>query len=115
MFDPVDPVPDPVDPVLEPIEPVGPIEPDFEPLSACRPSGREEVAQGRYREWVQEKFTEKYIDTSASVGLGKVRLARGMSQLTLWASLAKSLDSTKSLSWRFWSRLLIQKASRPTG
>ena len=52
---------------------------------------REEVAQGSYREWVQEKVTEKYINTSGSVGLGKVRLARGMSQLTLWASLVKKL------------------------
>ena len=74
---------------------------------------REEVAQGSYREWVQEKVTEKYIDTSGSVGLGKVRLARGMSRLTLWASLVKSLDSTKSLhAWRFWSRLLT--GSLPT-
>ena len=61
---------------------------------------------------MQGKVTEKYIDTSGSVGLEKVRLARGMSQLTLWASLVKSLDSTKSLSWRFWSRLLTE--SLPT-
>ena len=67
---------------------------------------REEVAQGSYMEWVQEKVTKKYIDTSGSVALGKVRLARGMSRLTLWASLVKSLDSAKSVSWRFWSRLL---------
>ena len=37
---------------------------------------REEVAQGSYREWIQEEVTEKCIKTSGSVGLGKVRLAR---------------------------------------
>ena len=67
---------------------------------------REEVAQGSYMAWVQVKVTEKYIDTSESVGLGKLGLARGMSQLALWASAVKGLDSNKTLSWRFWSRLL---------
>ena len=73
---------------------------------------REEAAQGSYKALVQEKVTEKYINTSESVGLGKVRLARGMSQPTLWASLVKSIDSTKSTSWRFWSRLFTE--SLPT-
>ena len=53
-----------------------------------------------YREWVQAKVMEKYIDASKSAGLGKAKVARGMSQPTLWASLVADLDSTKSLSWR---------------
>ena len=73
---------------------------------------RSEVAQGSYKPWVQTKVVEKYIDTSESVGLRKVRMARGLSQLTLWASTVKGLDSTKTLSWRFWSRLLTE--SLPT-
>ena len=57
-------------------------------------------------------MVEKYIDTSESVGLEKKRMARRMSQFTLWASAVKGLDSTKTLSWRFWSRLLTE--SLPT-
>ena len=45
---------------------------------------REEVAQGSYRAWVHEKVTKKYIDTSESVGLGKVRLHVGCHNPLCW-------------------------------
>ena len=73
---------------------------------------RSEVAQGSYKPWIQAIVVEKYIDTSESVGLRKVRMARGMSQLTLWASTVKSVDSIKTFSCRFWSRPLTE--SLPT-
>ena len=40
VFDPVDSAPDPVGPVLEPIDSIDSVEPVFEHISACCPSGK---------------------------------------------------------------------------
>ena len=64
------------------------------------------LAQGGYREWIIENLTNKYMRESKSIGINRIKEAKGNAQLTLWASMMKSLDSAKGISWRMWSRML---------
>ena len=47
---------------------------------------------------------------SKSVGINRIKEAKGNAQLTLWpwASMMKNLDSPKGISWRLWSRMLTE-------
>ena len=45
---------------------------------------------------------------SKSIGINRIKEAKGNAQLTLWTSMMKSLDSAKGISWRLWSRMLTE-------
>ena len=71
------------------------------------------VAQGGYREWIIENLTNKYMRESKSIGINKIKEAKGNAQLTLWASMndhdeGPQLDSAKGITWRLWSRMLTE-------
>ena len=66
------------------------------------------TAQGEYRQWMSEKVTNVYIQQAKSVGLSRIREAKKWSQKELWSSMIKNLDTPKSISWRFWSRLMAR-------
>ena len=69
---------------------------------------KEGIAQAGYKEWIIENPTNKYMRASKSVGINRIKEAKGNAQLTLWASMMKSLDSAKGVSWRLWSRMLTE-------
>ena len=58
--------------------------------------------------WISEKVTSMYIQQTRSVGLGRIKEAKEWSQRELWSAMVKNLDTPKSISWRFWSRLMAR-------
>ena len=69
------------------------------------------TAQGEYRPWISEKIMSMYVHQTKSVGLSRITEAKGWSQRELWSSMIKNLDTPKSTSWRFWSRLTTWESS----
>ena len=66
------------------------------------------IAQGEYRQWMSEKVTNMYRQQAKSLGLSRIREAKEWSQKELCSSMIKNLDTPKSISWRFWSRLMAR-------
>ena len=66
------------------------------------------TAQGEYREWITGKIMDIYVRQAKSIGLNRVMDAKEWAQGDLWSSMIKSLDTPKSISWRFWSRLMAR-------
>ena len=71
-------------------------------------TGPTDLQNSGYREWIIENLTNKYMRESKSIGINRIKEAKGNAQLTLWASMMKSLDSAKGISWRLWSRMLTE-------
>ena len=69
---------------------------------------RRGIAQGGYREWIIENLMNKYMRGSKTIGINRIKQAKGNAQLTLWASMMKGLDSAKGITWRLWSRMLTE-------
>ena len=71
-----------------------------------------ELAQGAYRAWIQAwiqaKLNNKYMKTSKSIGLSKLKAAKGEAQRTLWASAIKGLGTRRHVSCRLWSRIITE-------
>ena len=63
------------------------------------------IAQEGYREWIIENPINKYIRESKTIGINRIKQAKGNAQLTLWASMIKGLDSTNGITWRLWNRM----------
>ena len=59
-------------------------------------------------EWIIENLTNKYIRESKSIGINRIKQAKGNARFTLWASMMKNLDSPKGITWRMWSRMLTE-------
>jgi ribonuclease HI len=46
-----------------------------------------EIAQGAYRAWIQTKLNNEYVETSKSIGLSKLKAAKGEAQQTMAVNL----------------------------
>ena len=66
------------------------------------------TAQGEYRPWISEKIMGIYVQQAKSIGLSRITEAKGWSQKEMWSTMIKNLDTPKSISWRFWSRLMAR-------